>query len=405
MRIVVTGMGVVSPIGTGIEPFWNAAISGKSGISTIQCFNTSRHRSKIAGQVNDFDPKSFLSAKQIEQTDRFTQFALHATHQAMKDSGGLEFYESHRLGVSLGSGMGGYNTFESSAERKLQKKSIPPFTVPRTMANSAAAWIAAQYGLKGINLTYSTACSSAGNAIGMGLDLLRTGKADAVIAGGAEACVLPLTISGFEALFALSTGFNDNPQHASRPFSIGRDGFVMGEGAGILILEKEETAQQRGAKIYARLAGYGCTCDAAHIVAPDMEGQVAAMHAAIQDAGIKPDTVDYINAHATSTPLGDVVETKAIKRVFGKHAQNVAISATKSLIGHTIGASAAIGSIAAIKSLQTGMIHPTINLDESDPECDLDYTPKKACQKTPRTAICNAFGFGGNNVSLVYTTL
>ncbi len=404
MHIVVTGMGVVSPIGSSIKQFWDAAISGKSGISSIQCFDTSKHRSKIAGQVNDFDPKTFLSTKQIEQTDRFTQFALHATHQAMKDAGNLEFYEPHRLGVSLGSGMGGYSTFESSAERKLQKRSIPPFTVPRTMANSAAAWIAAEYGLKGINLTYSTACSSAGNAIGMGLDLLRTGKADAVIAGGAEACVLPLTISGFEALFALSTGFNDNPHRASRPFSIGRDGFVMGEGAGILILEKEDTAQRRGAQIYARLAGYGCTCDAAHIVAPDVEGQVAAMEAAIQDAGITFDTIDYINAHATSTPLGDVVETQAIKRVLGKHATHVSISATKSLIGHTIGASAAIGSIAAIKSLQTGMIHPTINLDKADPECDLDYTPIKACKKTPHTALCNAFGFGGNNVSLVFTT-
>lgn len=405
MRIVVTGLGIVSPIGTDIDQFWNSAINGKSGISSIKNFDPSNNRSRIAGEITDFDPKSFLKNKQIEQTDRFTQLALYAANAAIEDAGSLECYEPHRLAVSLGSGMGGFATFESSAERRFQKKAIPPFTVPRTMANSAAAWIATQYGLKGVNLTCSTACSSGGNAIGMGLDLLRTGKADAVVTGGTEACVLPLTIAGFEALHALSTGFNDTPEHASRPFATGRDGFVMGEGAGILVLEREEAAKRRGAKIYAQLAGYGCTCDATHIVAPDMDGQVAAMEAAIQDADIKPELVDYINAHATSTPLGDIVETNAIKQVFGKHAHNIAISATKSMIGHTIGASAAIGSIAAIMSLQTGMIHPTINLDEADPECDLNYTPNQALKKSANVALCNAFGFGGNNVSLIFTTV
>lgn len=404
MRIVVTGLGIVSPIGTNIDQFWNSAINGKSGINSIKNFDPSNNRSRIAGEITDFDPKSFLKNKQIEQTDRFTQLALCAANEAIEDTGGLECYKPHRLAVSLGSGMGGFATFESSAERRLQKKAIPPFTVPRTMANSAAAWIATQYGLKGVNLTCSTACSSGGNAIGMGLDLLRSGKADAVVTGGTEACVLPLTIAGFEALHALSTGFNDTPEHASRPFATGRDGFVMGEGAGILVLEREEAAKRRGAKIYAQLAGYGCTCDAAHIVAPDMDGQVAAMEAAIQDADIKPEFVDYINAHATSTPLGDIVETNAIKQVFGKHAHNIAISATKSMIGHTIGASAAIGSIAAIMSLQTGTIHPTINLDEADPECDLNYTPNQVLKKTVKTALCNAFGFGGNNASLIFIT-
>ncbi|HLP80947.1 MAG TPA: beta-ketoacyl-[acyl-carrier-protein] synthase family protein, partial [Nitrosomonas sp.] len=243
-----------------------------------------------------------------------------------------------------------------------------------------------------------------GNAIGMALDLLRTGKADAVIAGGAEACVLPLTMSAFEALHTLSTGFNDDPDHASRPFAKGRDGFVMGEGAGMLILEKEEEALRRGAKIYARLAGYGCACDATHLVAPDVDGQAAAMQAALQDAGIAPERVDYINAHATSTPLGDVVETKAIKQVFGERAYEIAISATKSMVGHSIGASAAIGSIATVMTLYTGMIHPTINLAEADPECDLDYTPNQAIQKNAQVAISNAFAFGGNNTTLVYTT-
>ncbi|MDV6345364.1 beta-ketoacyl-ACP synthase II [Nitrosomonas sp. Is37] len=405
MRIVVTGMGVVSPIGIGVDQFWDAAVKGVSGIRRIQSFDASRQRSQIAGEVIGFDPTSFLSAKQVEQTDRFTQLALRAASLALEDAGSLESYAPQRMAVSLGSGMGGFATFESSAARKLQNKSMPPFTVPRIMANSAAAWIATKYGLKGVNLTCSTACSSGGNAIGMGLDLLRTGKADAVIAGGAEACVLPLTMSGFEALFALSTHFNNDPEHASRPFAKDRDGFVIGEGAGILILEKEEEAVRRGAKIYAYLAGYGCACDATHIVAPEVEGQVSAMKAAIQDAGMQPERVDYINAHATSTPLGDIVETKAIKELFGEHAQEIAISATKSLIGHTIGASAAIGSIATVMTLHSGTIHPTINLAEADPECDLSYTPNQAIQKKVQTAMCNAFGFGGNNVSIVFTTL
>ncbi|SDY18390.1 beta-ketoacyl-ACP synthase II [Nitrosomonas sp. Nm33] len=405
MRIVVTGMGVVSPIGIGVDQFWDAAVKGVSGIRRIQSFDASRQRSQIAGEVIGFDPTSFLSAKQVEQTDRFTQLALLAASLALEDAGSLESYAPQRMAVSLGSGMGGFATFESSAARKLQNKSMPPFTVPRIMANSAAAWIATKYGLKGVNLTSSTACSSGGNAIGMGLDLLRTGKADAVIAGGAEACVLPLTMSGFEALFALSTHFNNDPEHASRPFAKDRDGFVIGEGAGILILEKEEEAMRRGAKIYAYLAGYGCACDATHIVAPEVEGQVSAMKAAIQDAGMQPEKVDYINAHATSTPLGDIVETKAIKELFGEHAQEIAISATKSLIGHTIGASAAIGSIATVMTLHSGTIHPTINFAEADPECDLSYTPNQAIQKKVQTAMCNAFGFGGNNVSIVFTTL
>jgi 3-oxoacyl-[acyl-carrier-protein] synthase II len=405
MRIVVTGMGIVSPIGTGIDPFWKNAVAGVNGIVNIQSFDPAKLRSRIAGEVSGFDPAAFLSAKQIEQTDRFTQLALHAANQAMADTGSLECYEPRRLAVSLGSGMGGFSTFESSAARRFQSKSVPPFTVPRIMANSAAAWIATQYGLKGANLTCSTACSSGANAIGMALDLLRSGKADAVVTGGAEACVLPLTMAGFEALFALSTGFNNDPAHASRPFAKGRDGFVMGEGAGILVLEREDAAQKRGAKIYARLAGYGCACDATHIVAPDIDGQVAAMQVAIEDAGMTPAQVDYINAHATSTPLGDVIETKAIKQLFGERAPEIPISATKSMIGHSIGASAAIGSIAAIMTLQTGTIHPTINLAEADPECDLDYTPNTAAQKKVQTALCNAFGFGGNNASIVFTTL
>ena len=405
MRIVVTGMGVVSPIGIGVDQFWDAAVKGVSGIRRIQSFDASRQRSQIAGEVIGFDPTSFLSAKQVEQTDRFTQLALLAANLALEDAGSLDCYAPQRMAVSVGSGMGGFATFESSAVRKLQNKSTPPFTVPRIMANSAAAWIATKYGMKGVNLTSSTACSSGGNAIGLGLDLLRTGKADTVIAGGAEACVLPLTMSGFEAMFALSTHFNNDPEHASRPFAKDRDGFVIGEGAGILILEKEEEAVRRGAKIYAYLAGYGCTCDATHIVAPEVEGQVSAMKAAIQDTGIQPERVDYINAHATSTPLGDIVETKAIKELFGERAQEIAISATKSLIGHTIGASAAIGSIATVMTLHTGTIHPTINLAEADPECDLRYTPNQAIHKKVQTGMCNAFGFGGNNVSIVFTTL
>jgi 3-oxoacyl-[acyl-carrier-protein] synthase II len=301
--------------------------------------------------------------------------------------------------------MGGFGTFESSALRKFRNQPVPPFTVPRTMANAAAAWIAIKHGFKGVNLTCSTACSSGANAIGMALDLLRTGRADAVIAGGAEACVLPLTINSFEILHALTTNSNDDPARASRPFAKGRGGFVMSEGAAIIVLEREDRARNRGAKMYARLAGYGQACDAAHIVMPDVNGQVAAMQGAIEDAGLKPESVDYINAHATSTPLGDIVETRAIKSLLGNRAGDIAISATKSMIGHSIGASAAIGSIATIMALHTGTVHPTINLDEADPECDLNYTPNQAQQRNPRVALCNAFGFGGNNASILFTTL
>jgi 3-oxoacyl-[acyl-carrier-protein] synthase II len=398
-------MGVVSPIGTGTDQFWAAAVNGVSGIREVKSFDASDHRSKIAGEIKDFNPASFLSAKYIEQTDRFTQLALLAADLALEDAGGLDAYAPQRLAVSIGSGMGGFATFESSATRKFRNQPIPPFTVPRTMANSAAAWIAIKHKLKGVNLTCSTACSSGANAIGMALDLLRTGRADAVIAGGAEACVLPLTMTSFEVLHALTTGFNTDPARASRPFAKGRDGFVMGEGAGVLILETEENAKQRGAKMYACLAGYGQACDATHIVMPDMNGQVAAMQSAIKDAGMEPNSIEYINAHATSTPLGDIVETRAIKHLFGDRAGNIAINATKSMIGHSIGASAAIGSIATIMGLYTGTIHPTINLDEADPECDLDYTHNHAQQKNPRNGLCNAFGFGGNNASILFTTL
>ena len=404
MRVVVTGMGVVSPIGTSVEQFWNAAVNGVNGIDKVQSFDVSGSNSKIAGEVKQFDPSSFLSAKYIDQTDRFTQLALHAAQQAVEDAGGLEqHYSPQRLAVVMGSGMGGFATFESSAFRKFQNRSIPPFTVPRIMANSAGAWIATKYGFKGVNLTCSTACSSGANAIGMGLELLRSGRADAVIVGGSEACVLPLTMTGFDALHALSTGFNEQPQQASRPFAKGRDGFVMGEGAAILVLEKETAAEHRGANIYAYLAGYSCACDATHIVAPDMDGQVTAMQTALQDANVALDQVDYINAHATSTPLGDVIETRAIKHLFMEHAYKLSISATKSMIGHSIGASAAIGAIAAIQTLRTQTIHPTINLAEADPDCDLDYTANHAVQKKVNTALCNAFGFGGNDVSIVFT--
>ena len=405
MRVVVTGMGVVSPIGIGTDQFWSAAVNGISGIKKVTSFDASNLRSQVAGEVAEFNPSAFLSAKYIEQTDRFTQLALLAARLALEDAGELDTYAPQRVAVSIGSGMGGFATFESSALRKFRNQPVPPFTVPRTMANSAAAWIAIKHRIKGINLTCSTACSSGANAIGMALDLLRTGRADAVIAGGAEACVLPLTMNGFEILHALTTSSNADPARASRPFAKGRDGFVMGEGAGILILEREEQARHRGAKIYAQLAGYGQACDASHIVMPDMEGQVAAMGEAIRDAGMDPDSVDHINAHATSTPLGDIVETRAIKNLFGDRARDIAISATKSMIGHTIGASAAIGSIATVMALHTGTIHPTINLNEPDPECDLDYTPNVAEQKNPRTGLCNAFGFGGNNASILFTTL
>ncbi|KIO50452.1 beta-ketoacyl synthase [Nitrosospira sp. NpAV] len=405
MRIVVTGMGIVSPIGIGVDQFWTAAVNGVSGIRTITGFDPSSQRSQVAGEIPGFDPASFLTAKYIDQTDRFTQLALLAAKLALEDAGGLDTYAPQRVAISIGSGMGGFGTFESSATRKFRNQPIPPFTVPRTMANAAAAWIAIKHRFKGVNLTCSTACSSGANAIGMALDLLRTGRADAVIAGGAEGCVLPLTMTSFEVLHALTTGSNADPARASRPFAKGRDGFAMAEGAGMLILEREDQAQLRGAKMYACLAGYGQACDATHIVMPDMEGQITAMRTAVLDAGMNIDSIDHINAHATSTPLGDIVETRAIKNLFGTRAGDIAVNATKSMIGHSIGASAAMGSIATIMALHTGTIHPTINLDEADPECDLDYIPNRAQQRNPRNGLCNAFGFGGNNASIIFTTL
>jgi 3-oxoacyl-[acyl-carrier-protein] synthase II len=405
MRVVVTGMGIVSPIGIGTDNFWKNAIAGVSGIRRIENFDASEQRSKIAGEIPSFDPAAHLPVKCVEQTDRFAQLALIAANQAVKEAGGLDAYAPQRVAVSLGSGMGGYATYEASAARYFRNQSTPPFTVPKTMANAASAWIAIEHQCKGPNLTFSTACSSGGHAIGAALQLLRTGQADAVIAGGAEACVLPLTMSGFNALRALSTGYDDRPAQASRPFAKGRDGFVIAEGSAVLVLEREDAARRRGAPLLAVLAGYGSACDASHIVAPDLEGQTTAIAAAVTDAGIAPETIGYINAHATSTPLGDVIETRAIAHFFGAHAADIAISATKSLLGHTIGASAAIGSVATIMTLRSGVIHPTINLEEGDPECDLDYTPNTAGMRQVQAGLCNAFGFGGNNVSLIFTNL
>lgn len=402
MRIVVTGIGIVSPLGVGLDVFWKNAVAGVSGIRRIEAFDASKLRSKVAGEIPELDPATYLSAKCLQQTDRFTQLALIAADEAVKRAGGLGTYAPQRIAVSLGTGMGGYATYESSAARYFNNQSPAPVTIPKTMTNAASAWIATEYQCKGPNLTFSTACSSSGHAIGTALQLLRTRQADAVIAGGAEACVLPMTMTAFGALNALSTGHNDRPEDASRPFSKGRDGFVMGEGAGILVLEREEAAKQRGAEIYAVLGGYGSACDAAHIVAPDVDGQVTAMRTAIADAAIDLDAIDYINAHATSTPVGDIIETRAVKELFGSRARQLAISATKSLLGHTIGAAAAIGSIATIMSLRSGVLHPTINFKEVDPECDLDYTPNDAHERVVRVGLCNAFGFGGNNVSLVF---
>lgn len=404
-RVVVTGLGIVSPIGIGVADFWRNAVAGTSGIRRIENFDASRQRSKIAGEIPDFDPAAHLPVKCVEQTDRFAQLALIAANQAVAGAGGLVAYAPKRLAVSLGTGMGGYATFEASAARYFHNQSTPPFTVPKTMANAAGAWIATEHQCKGANLSFATACSSAGHAIGAALQMLRSRQADAVIAGGAEACVLPLTMAGFNAMRALSISYDDNPQEASRPFSKGRDGFVMAEGSAMLVLEREEDARRRGAGIYAVLAGYGSACDAVHIVAPDSDGQIAAMDAALTDAAVSIDAVDYINAHATSTPVGDIVETRAIKGLFGPRAADIPISATKSLLGHTIGASAAIGSIVTIMSLHSGVIHPTINFAEADPECDLDYTPGQARERSMQVGLCNAFGFGGNNVSLVFSTI
>ncbi len=405
-RVVITGLGVVSPVGIGLEQFWSSLTSGVSGIGQVTRFDPSDFSTRIAGEVKGFNPVDYFDRKEARRMDRFTQFALVVSGMAIKDAA-LDFDQENRdrIGVILGSGVGGIETLEEQA-KILAKKGpgrISPLFVPMMIANIAAGQVAIKYRLYGPNVTSVSACASSSNAIGDAFKMLQSGRADVMIAGGAEAAVSPLTIAGFCSMKAMSTR-NSEPEKASRPFEKDRDGFVIGEGAAVLILETLEHAQKRGVKIYAEMAGYGCTCDAYHITAPDPEGHGAAnsMKEALADAEIEPGEVDYINAHATATPLGDKAETIAIKKIFGEHAYNMAVGSTKSMTGHLLGAAGGLEATVCTLAIKRGIIPPTINYDKPDPECDLDCVPNNAKRTAVNVAMSNSFGFGGHNATLVF---
>lgn len=404
-RIVVTGMSVISPVGTGLEAFWSSLVEGKSGAGPVTRFDTEGYTTKIAAEVKDFVPEKYIEKKEARRMDRFTQFAAAAAGMVLEDAAlDLDTVDRDRVGVILGSGIGGLETLEEQHKVLMSRGPgrISPFFIPMMIANMGAAQIAILYGLRGCNLITTSACASSNNAIGDSFRLLQRGHADVMICGGTEAPITPMSMAGFCVMKAMSTR-NDEPEKASRPFDMERDGFLIGEGAALLVLERLEHAQKRGAKIYGEVAGYGASCDAYHVVAPDPEGRGAAMamKMALDDAALKPGDVDYINAHGTSTPLGDKLETMAIKQVFGDHSYKLAVSSTKSMTGHLLGAAGGLEAVACLMAIDKGVIPPTINLENPDPEFDLDYVPNKSREARVGVALSNAFGFGGHNATLI----
>lgn len=404
--VVVTGLGAVTPLGNDVPTFWENLRAGRSGAGPITQFDPSGLEVRIAAEVKDFDPVALFGRREARRHDRFTHFALEAARQAITDASlRLDQEDRDAIGVVIGTGIGGAHTFLENYDvlREAGPRRVSPFMIPMIMPNAASAVIAITYGLRGPNICVSSACATGAHAIGEAAEMIRRGDAEVMIVGGSEAVIHPLAISGFANMGALSAR-NDEPQRASRPFDAGRDGFVLGEGAGVLILESLEHAQARGARIYCELAGYGASCDAFHIAAPEEagEGAALAMRRALADAGLPPEAVDYINAHGTSTPLNDRIETQAIRTVFGPHADRLAVSSTKSMIGHLMGAAGAVEAIVCAKSLETGWVHPTINYETPDPACDLDYVPNQARYLKPRVALSNSFGFGGHNGCLVF---
>lgn len=405
-RVVITGIGVVSPLGCGNAKNWDALVNGRSGIGPITRFDASAMPVRIAGEVSDFNPEDFIDKKEIKKMDLFIQYALAASQFAMEDSGlAITEENAERVGVLVGAGLGGLPTIEKYHSAFLEGgyKKISPFFIPMLIINLAPGHISIRYGAKGPNISSVSACATATHSIGDAYHMIKRGDADAMIAGGTESTVTPLGIGGFAVMKALSDR-NDNPQAASRPFEKNRNGFVMGEGAGIVILEEYEAAKKRGAKIYAEVVGYGLTGDAYHLTAPAPGGEGAArcMKMALANAGVNPEQVGYINAHGTSTPMNDLYETMAIKTVFGNHAGSVKISSTKSMTGHLLGAAGGIEAVFSCMAMDKGVIPPTINYEEPDPECDLDYTPNTACEAKIEYAMSNNFGFGGTNASLLF---
>jgi 3-oxoacyl-[acyl-carrier-protein] synthase II len=404
-RVVITGLGTVNSLSSDLRTFWHGLCAGRSGIGLIEQFDTTGFKVRFGGEVKDFYPESVLDPRAARRLDRFAQFALAAAITAVKDSGlDVSKEDPFRCGTIVGSGIGGLNEFEEQHGRYLQggPGKISPFVIPKMIANAAPGNVSIHFGLAGPNTAVSTACASAANAIGDAMRAIQWDAADVMITGGSEAAITPMGLGGFIAARALSQR-NDDPQAASRPFDRDRDGFILSEGAGILVIEELEHARRRGATVHAELLGVGNTADAHHITAPHPEGSGAmrAMQLALRDARLNPEDIEYVNAHGTSTELGDVAETKALKKVFGAHAWRLAISSTKSMIGHLLGASGGVELIATVMTLKSGVIHPTINLQTPDPECDLDYVPNTARVMRVRKAISNSFGFGGHNCCLV----
>jgi 3-oxoacyl-[acyl-carrier-protein] synthase II len=405
-RVVITGLSMITPLGIGVKGSWESLIAGRSGIKRITQFDSSNFLTKIAGEVQDFNPEDYIEYKDIKKMDRFIHFAIAATKMAIDDSGlRITASNAEKVGVIVGSGIGGLKAIEHYHSVLLEKgpRRITPFFIPMLVINLASGQISIRFGAKGPNSAVATACATGSHSIGDAYEIIRRGDADAMIAGGTEAVITPLGIGGFNAMKTLSTR-NDEPEKASRPFDIDRDGFVMGEGAGILILESLEGALDRGAKIYAEIVGYGMTADAYHITSPvpDGEGAARCMKMTLKDGGADPSEIDYINAHGTSTKYGDEIESKAIKTVFGEHAYKVAISSTKSMTGHLLGAAGGVEAVIVVLSIYNGIIPPTINLDNPDPECDLDYVPYKSRKITVNYALSNSFGFGGTNACLLF---
>jgi len=405
VRVVVTGLGAVAPNGIGVEPFWDNLTRGVSGVTNITRFDASKHDVRIAGEVKGFDPLQWIEKKEVRKMDLFIQYAIAAAQMAFDDAG-LKVADDNRerMGVFVGTGMGGIPALEESHKLMLERGPgrVSAFFIPSIITNLGSGQISMRFGLKGPNSCVCTACATGNHAIGDSFRILQHGEADVMIAGGSEAVITPLTIAGFAAMRALSTR-NDEPTRASRPFDKGRDGFVMGEGSGIMVLETLEHAQRRGARIYAELVGYGMSADAHPMTLPALDGAVRSMRLCLQDAKVAPSAIDYVNAHGTSTPAGDVNETQALKEVFAEHARKLAVSSTKSMTGHLLGAAGGIESVITVLTIVKGVLPPTINYETRDPECDLDYVPNTARAAQVRTALTNSFGFGGTNASLIFT--
>lgn len=404
-RVVITGLGCVTPVGTGKDDFWVNIKSGVSGVDKITRFDYTNYQTQIAGEVKDFTPEDYISKKELKKMDRFTQFAMVASKLAVADSElDLNNIDGNRMGTVIGTGIGGVETIEAQHKNLLEKgnRRVSPFFIPMMIGNMAAGQVAIEFGAKGPSTNICTACASGTNSVGDAFKIIQRGDADIMIAGGTEAAVAEFAVAGFCNMKAMSTN-NDNPQKASRPFDKDRDGFVMGEGCGILILEELESAIKRNAKIYAEIVGYGMTSDAYHITTPaeNGEGAARAMQMAINDAGIEPEKIDYINAHGTSTYYNDLYETMAIKSVFGENAKNISISSTKSMTGHLLGASGAIEAIVCALAIKDNFVPPTINLENPGEGMDLDYTPNKGKERTINYALSNSLGFGGHNATIV----